>query len=271
LDECERSGKYVIGLSETLNKRVRVEFSCVKPFLRGKQIRRYGTPETDSYLICPYEITANDCRLLTEDEMSRRFPKALAYLELNRDALSVREGGKFKGRGWFAFGYPKSMALFQQTKIVVPDYNNVASFTYDEQGHFFKTGYGVLVRDDKLSPLYILGLLNSKLLFEHLLRIGTSLRGGYVRFWTQYIEQLPIRTIDFSNKADKARHDKMVELVTRMMELKKQQARAPKKQSPSARQLLDQKLAITDQQIDALVYELYGLTEGEIRIVEGGH
>jgi len=31
---------------------------------------------------------------------------------------------------------------------------------------------------------------------------------------------------------DKARHDTMVELVTRMMELKKQQARAPKKQSP---------------------------------------
>ena len=66
-----------------------------------------------------------------------------------------------------------------------------------------------------------------------------------------------------------ARHDKMVELVTRMMELKKQQARAPKRQSPSAKQLLDQKLAITDQQIDALVYELYGLTEEEIRIVEG--
>jgi len=37
---------------------------------------------------------------------------------------------------------------------------------------------------------------------------------------------------------------------------------SPKKQSPSARQLLDQKLAITDQQIDALVYELYGLTGG---------
>ena len=59
-------------------------------------------------------------------------------------------------------------------------------------------------------------------------------------------------------------------LPTRMLKLKKQQARVPKKQSPSARQLLDQKLAITDQQIDQLVYELYGLTEEEIRIVEGG-
>jgi hypothetical protein len=41
----------------------------------------------------------------------------------------------------------------------------------------------------------------------------------------------------------------MVELVTRMMELKKQQARAPKKQRPSAKQLLAQKLAITDGQV----------------------
>ncbi len=60
----------------------------------------------------------------------------------------------------------------------------------------------------------------------------------------------------------------MVELVTRMMELKKQQTRAPKKQGPSAKQLLDHKLAITDKQIDQLVYELYGLTEDEIRAVE---
>jgi hypothetical protein len=56
----------------------------------------------------------------------------------------------------------------------------------------------------------------------------------------------------------------------RMMELKKEQTRAPKKQSPSAKQLLDQKLAITDQQIDSLVCELYGLTDDEITIIEGG-
>ena len=60
----------------------------------------------------------------------------------------------------------------------------------------------------------------------------------------------------------------MVELVTRMMDLKKQQARAPKKRSPSDKQLLDQKLAITDGLIDRLVYELYGLSDDEIRVVE---
>ena len=61
----------------------------------------------------------------------------------------------------------------------------------------------------------------------------------------------------------------MVELVTRMMELKKQQARAPKKQSPSAKQLLDQKRAITDRQIDTLVYELCRLKKDETEFVGG--
>ena len=78
-----------------------------------------------------------------------------------------------------------------------------------------------------------------------------------------------IRDVVLSDGWAQARHEKMVELVTRMMDLKKQQARAPKKQSPSAKQLLDQKLSITDGQIDQLVYELYGLTADEIRIVEG--
>jgi hypothetical protein len=39
---------------------------------------------------------------------------------------------------------------------------------------------------------------------------------------------------------------------------------------PSLSKLLDQKIAITDQQIDALVREPYGLSEDEIRIVGGG-
>jgi len=71
-------------------------------------------------------------------------------------------------------------------------------------------------------------MLNSRLLDFYLKSISTTMHGGFSRYFTQFIEQLPIRTIDFSNKADQARHDKMVELVTRMLDLKKQQARAPK-------------------------------------------
>ena len=188
------------------------------------------------------------------------------YLYANKSTLVAREKGRFCGSNWFAFGYPKSMTLFKKPKIIVPDYNNVPSFTFDVNGHFYKTGYGVIVNHELLSPLYILGLLNSPLLFKYLCSIGTSLRGGYFRFWTQFIEQLPIRTINFSDTQDIARHDRMISLVDQMLSLHKQlqEARTPHEQTALQRQI-----EVTDRQIDSLVYELYGLTEDEIKIVEG--
>ena len=60
--------------------------------------------------------------------------------------------------------------------------------------------------------------------------------------------------------------DRMVSLVDQMLSLHKQlkEARTPHEQTGLQRQI-----EATDGQIDALVYELYGLTEEEIRIVEG--
>ncbi len=57
----------------------------------------------------------------------------------------------------------------------------------------------------------------------------------------------------------------MVELVERMLDLHKQ---LPKVKTPREQESLRRTIAATDAQIDALVYELYGLTEEEIRIVE---
>jgi hypothetical protein len=57
----------------------------------------------------------------------------------------------------------------------------------------------------------------------------------------------------------------MVALVERMLALHKQSAHTPQKQEMLAREI-----EATDAQIDRLVYELYGLTEAEIRIVETG-
>ncbi len=57
----------------------------------------------------------------------------------------------------------------------------------------------------------------------------------------------------------------MVSLVRRMLDLHK---RLPKTETPHARALIDRDIAATDRRIDELVYELYGLTEKEIRIVE---
>jgi len=98
--------------------------------------------------------------------------------------------------------------------------------------------------------MYVLGLLNTTLLFQYLLQVGTTLRGGYVRFWTQFIEQLPIRTINFDDPEDAARHDQMVALVERMLALHPKLAAAT---LPPDKQLYQRQIEATDRQIDVLV------------------
>jgi len=75
----------------------------------------------------------------------------------------------------------------------------------------------------------------------------------------------PIRTIDFSNPTDTASHDTMVKLVGTMLELHKRLNAA---QTPHEKNLIQRQIDSTDRQIDRLVYELYELTEEEIKIVE---
>jgi hypothetical protein len=58
----------------------------------------------------------------------------------------------------------------------------------------------------------------------------------------------------------------MVELVERMLDLHKQ---LPKAKTPHEQESLQRTIAATDPWIDALVYGLQGLTENELRIVEG--
>ncbi|MBN1814559.1 MAG: hypothetical protein JXA14_22155, partial [Anaerolineae bacterium] len=75
----------------------------------------------------------------------------------------------------------------------------------------------------------------------------------------------PIRPIDFADPADAALHDKTVALVERMLALHRKLAAAT---LPADKRLYQRQIDATDAQIDALVYELYGLTEEEIEIVE---
>jgi hypothetical protein len=79
----------------------------------------------------------------------------------------------------------------------------------------------------------------------------------------QYMEKVPIHPIDFSDPADKARHDKMVELVDRMLELNKQKHSG--KLAPSQVERIAREIATSDAALDELVYELYGITKKKER------
>lgn len=61
-------------------------------------------------------------------------------------------------------------------------------------------------------------------------------------------------------------HDEIVTLVDTILQLNKQLQEAT---LPHQQEQLKQRIAFTDKKIDALAYELYGLTEEEVKIVEG--
>ena len=117
-----------------------------------------------------------------------------------------------------------------------------------------------------VSNHYVLGLLNSKLLYWILRGISNIFRGGWITCTKQYFGELPIRLIDPANKSDVAAHDRIVTLVEKMLDLHKQRAAA---KTPHEQTALDRQISATDTQIDRLVYDLYGLTEDEIVLVEG--
>ncbi len=114
---------------------------------------------------------------------------------------------------------------------------------------------------------YLVGLLNSSSVNFYYADVfgGNRLQGGYLRIGPPQLRSIPIRTIDFSNPEDAARHEKMVGLVGRMLELHEKLAEAKIERE---RTVIGHQISATDRQIDNLVYELYGLTDKEIAIVE---
>ena len=126
-------------------------------------------------------------------------------------------------------------------------------------------GFGVTVDAKHGTAKYVTGLLNSRLLNWFFRRVTTNFNSGYFGANKQFLAQLPIHTIDFVKPAEKAKHDKMVRLVEQMLKLHKDKAGARLGQEKA---VLQQQIEATDAQIDRLVYDLYGLTEDEIKIVE---
>ncbi len=81
-----------------------------------------------------------------------------------------------------------------------------------------------------------------------------------------FVRTLPIRQIDFDNPADVQMHNEMVTLVDEMLVRHRQLPGS----TGEGRRLTERLIETVDEEIDALVYRLYGLSEDEVKIVEGG-
>lgn len=220
-------------------------------------------------IIFPYEVLGGVSRLYSEDDLRRKFPRAYAYLKSRRAALEKRK----QYAQWYGYSAPRNLALHSRAQLIVPLLADRGLFAFvppEERGRICPMasgGFTVTVAETcGMSPLYVLGLLNSRLLFWKLARESNVFRGGWITCTKQYFGELPIRVIDSSDKADRARHDHVVELVGHMLKAKEQLGRA---RTDHDRNYYENKCAVLDRQLDASVYELYGLSDEEIRNVEG--
>jgi type I restriction-modification system DNA methylase subunit len=267
LDLISSNGDTIKAHSKLLGRDVDLEREAVSPFLQGREIRPYAIRASGKVVILPYRSRSKRAELIPEREMAKRFPKTLVYLRENKSYLENRERGRFRGRDWYMYGRQQNIDLMLLPKILVPDIANRASFALDHGGQYaFTSGYGITLKSDiKQTPKYIVGLLNSRVLDFYLKNVSTILRGAFFRYFTQFVKQLPIRTIDFSEPDDVTRHDRMVELVERMLSLHERSAAAKIEREKT---IIQHQIDATDRQIDRLVYELYGLSDEVIAIIE---
>ncbi|HJH25983.1 MAG TPA: hypothetical protein C5S37_04230 [Methanophagales archaeon] len=150
----------------------------------------------------------------------------------------------------------------QEQKIVFQRYSSTKLIAALDTYQFYTLGTTIIGYSvSQYSNKYLLGLINSRLLSWWYGRAFTS-PTNYIREF----EILPIRTIDFSNPEEVAKHDKLVSIVESMLELQEKYHEAKMERD---KELYERQIKLVDAQIDRLVYELYGLTEEEVKVAEG--
>jgi hypothetical protein len=113
---------------------------------------------------------------------------------------------------------------------------------------------------------FLLSIINSKLIsWYHQYSSPKGTRSVFPKVLIGDIRNFPFPKIDLSRPEYRARYNKLISLVEQMIEFQEKITRA---NTEHEKAILRRLISSTDKQIDQLVYELYGLTEDEIKIVE---
>lgn len=229
----------------------------IKPILAGKDIKRYQNPSAKKHIIViPSGWThkrlggnKNGFKVLQEF-----YPAVARHLIQFEKKAQARYD---KGDYWWELRSCDYYPEFEKPKLMLPDISLRGNFLYDSEGKYYSLNTTYIISTDEKT---LMGILNSRLITFFYAKLSSSYNGGYYRFIYQYLVQIPIKTL---SKPEQQSFDALVE---RMLELNKELSQAT---TPQSRTQLERQIARTDSEIDRLVYELYGLTEEEIRIVEG--
>lgn len=239
-------------------------------------IDSWGVPRNLYYVrarnsdIESYYITDSGERLLyLEDQTSfKKLPRKIRN-HLNAHSKSLKERAAYL-RGdceWWKYTWPLHKELFSRKKIYAPYLATRNRFALDEIGRFLGLTDTTVIFDGEQPEdiKYILACLNSKLLTYRFRFIAKLKGGGIFEYFWNSISKIPVRRIDFDNKSDIHAHDEIVELVAKTIKLKAARGAA---KSSKKDEVLARSIEELERTINQRVYELYGLDESEIMVVE---
>jgi len=158
--------------------------------------------------------------------------------------------------------FKKNIDIFSSPKLVVRETGNTFYATFENENAITNRSlYNVRFTNNLYNPKFVLSLINSKLFefyFKQVIAPDTNI---FPKIRIVQLNKIPIPQLP----APKTQN-RLVSLVDSMLETQKQYHAATME---ADKKLFKQKIDILDHQIDSLVYQLYGLTEEEIKTVEG--
>ncbi|WP_237013016.1 class I SAM-dependent DNA methyltransferase [Helicobacter pylori] len=236
----------ILNACKTQEERKRTE-ALIKPILRGKDIKRYSYEWAHLWVIATFP----SLKLAIDD-----YPSLKTYLSQFRpriDQSGEKDCRKKTNNQWFetqdTIAYHEE---FEKEKIVYPCIMaKEPCFVYEEKG-FYAPAPANIVTGDKMEIKYITALLNSKCIYFAMRKfyMGGGIEG---ELKTNNLEKIPIPKI--TEKNQELAH-KITDRVKQILALKEKDPKANTQQ--------------LEKEIDALVYQLYNLTDEEIKIIEEG-
>jgi type I restriction-modification system DNA methylase subunit len=200
-----------------------------------------------SELIHNTQTSKDQIRTLKGDSIGRYELGKTYWFDFKRENITGRTTDKVK--------------LGAAPKILLRKTGDRIIATYDSSGIFPEQSlYFLYENKTAMDFKFILGVLNSKLLTHYFRAKALTNKESIAQVKKVDLEQIPIPVLDLNDKVQRDKHTRMVQLVEVMLELKSRRAG---KQTG-----IHNELARTESRIDALVNELYDLSEEEIEQVE---
>jgi hypothetical protein len=235
-----------------------LERSICKPIVFGEDIPRYGRARSNKIVM-----------YLDGDSDLSNYPHVAARLQPYKRQLQQKREVKLKRQPWWSLHWPREASNFERKpKVLVQCIRNPALrrrivATLDNEGSYADHTLNVMYPKQSATYdlRYILGILNSQLINFYFLKKYV----GNVNIKGDYLEKIPIRTIDFQNHEAQEAYEQVVSLVDAMLQVNDQIEDA---KVPDERVRLARERDATDRQIDQFVYRLYGLSESEIALIE---